>query len=179
MLLCGAVQVAITGTPGTGKSSTCDVLDRRGYLTLDLDAIARREGFVVGRDEARQSDEVDVDALQRFVHVPAKIVFLRAHYSHLLDVDTVVVLRCRPDVLRQRLMSRGWTEDKVRENVEAEAIDVVLQEALRRTDRVYQIDTTELTPEATADRVLEILGGRTEGHGPDAVDWTDVVLSWY
>lgn len=169
----------MTGTPGTGKRSTCEVLDRRGYTVLDVDAIARRDGFVVGRDEARGSDEVDVDALRAHLRVPAKVAFLRGHYSHLLDVELVVVLRCRPDVLRKRLESRGWPEGKVRENVEAEAIDVILQEALGRMDRVYQIDTTNLSPEATADQVLEILRGRTEGHGPEAVDWTDAVLSWY
>jgi len=173
------VLVAVTGTPGTGKSSTCAVLDSRGYVVLDLDEIARREGFIVGRDSARETDEVDVTALREHLRVAAKVAFLKAHYSHQMDVNLAVVLRCRPSVLRSRLEARGWSPEKVRENVEAEAIDVVLQEAVDRLRFVYEIETTEATPKETADAILGILQGKTEGHEPGSVDWTSEVLSWY
>lgn len=171
--------VAVTGTPGTGKSSACDVLAERGYTVVDLDEAARKGGFVVGRDEARGSDEVDVDALRENLRVPAKIAFLKSHYSHRMDVNLAVVLRCRPSVLRTRLEARGWPEAKIRENVEAEAIDVVTQEAVERLPLVYEVDTTELTPTRTADAILAILQGKAEGHGPGSVDWSAEVLSWY
>ncbi len=171
--------VAVTGTPGTGKTSACDVLARRGYAVVDLDDMARRGGFIVGRDEARGSDEVDVDALRDQLRVPAKIAFLRSHYSHRMDVNLAVVLRCRPSVLRKRLEARGWPAEKVRENVEAEAIDVITQEAVEQLPLVYEVDTTALRPEETADAILGILQGRTRGREPGAVDWSEEVLSWY
>lgn len=171
--------VAVTGTPGTGKTSACDVLARRGYAVVDLDDLARRSGYVVGRDEARGSDEVDVEALRAGLRVPAKIAFLRSHYSHLMDVNLAVVLRCRPSVLRQRLEDRGWAPAKVRENVEAEAIDVITQEAVERLPLVYEVDTTTWSPEQTAEAILGILQGRTRGHEPGSVDWSEEVLSWY
>jgi adenylate kinase len=173
------VLVAVTGTPGTGKTSACDVLARRGYLVVDLDDEARRGGFIVGRDEPRGSDEVDVDALRENLRVPAKIAFVRSHYSHRMDVNLAVVLRCRPSVVRKRLEERGWPEAKVRENVEAEAIDVITQEAVELLPLVYEIDTTALRPEETADAILGILQGRTQGHEPGGVDWSEEVLSWY
>ena len=171
--------VAVTGTPGTGKSSACDVLARRGYAVVDLDEVARRDGLITGRDAARGSDEVDVDALREHLRVPAKIAFLRAHYAHAMAVDLAVVLRCSPAVLRKRLEARGWPPAKVRENVEAEAIDLITQEAAERLPQVYEIDTTSRTAEETADVILGILQGKTEGHGPGSVDWTREVLSWY
>jgi adenylate kinase len=171
--------VAITGTPGTGKSTTCAVLSSRGYMVVDLEDLARREGLVVGRDPVRGTDEVDVEALRERLHVPAKIAFLKSHYSHLMDVNLAVVLRCRPSVLRTRLEARGWPVEKVRENVEAEAIDVITQEAVDRIPFVYEVDTTDLTGDRPADAVLAILQGRTEGHEPGSVDWASEVLSWY
>ncbi len=171
--------VAVTGTPGTGKTSACDVLAGRGYAVVDLDEAARKGGFITGRDEARGSDEVDVDALRAGLRVPAKIAFLRSHYAHRMDVNLAVVLRCRPSVLRARLESRGWSAEKVRENVEAEAIDVILQEALERLPLVYEVDTSTLTPPETADAILDILQGRTRGHEPGSADWSEEVLSWY
>ena len=174
-----AVLIAVTGTPGTGKTSACEVLARRGYTVIDLDEVARRDGFVTGRDAVRQTDEVDIEALRDGLNVPAKVAFLRSHFAHRMNVNVAIVLRCRPSVLRQRLEARGWGPEKVRENVEAEAIDVILQEAVTNLPFVYEVDTTDLTPEATADAILAVLQGKTKGHEPGSVDWTSEVLSWY
>jgi len=174
-----AVLIAVTGTPGTGKTSACEVLARRGYTVIDLDEVARRDGFVTGRDAVRQTDEVDIEALRDGLNVPAKIAFLRSHFAHRMNVNVAIVLRCRPSVLRQRLEARGWGPEKVRENVEAEAIDVILQEAVTNQPFVYEVDTTDTTPTDTADVILTILRGKTKGHEPGSVDWTSEVLSWY
>jgi adenylate kinase len=172
------VLIAITGTPGTGKSTASEVLARRGYAVVDLDEVARTEGLIIGRDEDRGTDEVDVERLREVLRVPAKVAFLKSHYSHLMDVNLAVVLRCRPSVLKERLEQRGWTPAKVRENVEAEAIDVILQEATARLPFVFEVDTTDATPVQTAEAVLAILQGETAGREPGTVDWTDEVLSW-
>ena len=146
---------------------------------MDLDAVARREGLIVGRDKARGSDEVDVEALRAGLRIPAKVAFLKSHYSHRMDVNLAVVLRCRPSVLRKRLEARGWPAEKVRENVEAEAIDVILQEAVARLPFVFEVDTTNSTPQETAEAILAILQGKTKGRQPRSVDWASEVLSWY
>lgn len=171
--------IAVTGTPGTGKSSACEVLSRRGYVVVDLDDVAQRDGYIVGRDEVRGSDEVDVEALREGLRVPAKIAFLKGHYSHQMDVNLAVVLRCRPSVLRSRLEARGWSPEKVRENVESEAIDGILQEAVGRLPFVFEVDTTDAAPRETAEAILSILQGKTEGHEPGSVDWSSEVLSWH
>ncbi len=171
--------VAVTGTPGTGKTSACDVLAARGYAVVDLDDLARQGGFITGRDEARGSDEVDVEALRENLRVPAKVAFLRSHYAHEMGVDLAVVLRCSPAVLRARLEARGWPPAKVQENVEAEAIDVITQQAVERLPLVYEVDTTGRTAAQTADAILRILQGQTKGHEPGSVDWSREVLSWY
>ena len=173
------VLIALTGTPGTGKKSVGAVLTQKGYAVLDLDDIARREGCIVGRDDARGSDELDIDLLRAKLHVPAKLEFLEGHYSHLMPVNIAVVLRCHPKTLGDRLRARGWPEAKVRENVEAEAIDVITQEAVARLTFVYEIDTTSASAAASAQTVLELLQGRTAGHEPGRIDWGTEVLSWY
>src|SRR5438094_10596349 len=108
--------VAVTGTPGTGKTSACEVLSARGYVVVDLDEVARREGLIVGRDTARGSDELDVEALREGLRIPAKVGGLRGHDSHRMDVNLGVALRCRASVVRQLLDARGWPAEKVREN---------------------------------------------------------------
>jgi adenylate kinase len=166
------VLVALSGTPGTGKTAVGDVLARRGYVVVDLDAEAAQLGLTEVEDGTTL---VDVEALAEKLHVPAKIAFVRAHYAHRMFVNIVVVLRCHPKELWARLEGRGWPSAKIRENVEAEAIDVVLQEAVGRGPPVYEVDTTGKAVEDAAMEVLDILQGRVAGHEPGRNDWSEEV----
>ena len=166
--------VAVTGTPGTGKSSVCDALARRGYHVVDLDDAARELGLTEADEDG--TTVVDVDALATRLRVPTKVAFLKGHYAHRMAANVIVVLRCHPKALWRRLEARGWPEAKVRENVEAEAIDVILQEAVAEGPPVFEIDTTATEPEAAANAVLDILGGRTEGREPGRIDWSEEVV---
>jgi adenylate kinase len=173
------VLVAISGTPGTGKSSAAKLLDGRGYHVIYLDRLAEERKLITGIDEARGAREVDIERLDQEIRVPVKLGFLVSHYAHLMSVNIAIVLRCHPRVLADRLRSRGWSDAKVRENVEAEAIDVITQEAVSRLPFVFEVDTTASTPEVTTTTILAILQGKTQGHEPGSIDWTSEVLSWY
>src|SRR3972149_8797722 len=77
------VRIAITGTPGTGKASTCPALAGRGYVALDLKAEAARLG-PLGPVDADGVQEVDVEALAHDLETPAKVTFMYSHFAHLL-----------------------------------------------------------------------------------------------
>ena len=64
--------------------------------------------------------------------------------AHFLACDKIIVLRCRPDVLKDRLSRRGYSAGKVAENCQAEALDVILSETadMFASEHVYEIDTT-------------------------------------
>jgi adenylate kinase len=96
------------------------------------------------------------------------------HLAHLLSCDRTVVLRCRPDVLRRRLESRGYRPGKIDENVEAEALDVILIETLEEQSpsSVLEIDTTDLSVPQCADLVEGFLKGSIpSSHGN--IDWSE------
>jgi len=167
------VLVAVTGTPGTGKSSVCDVLAGRGYHVVDLDAAAKELGLTESAEDG--TTLVDVDALAARLHVPTKVAFLKGHYAHRIPANLIVVLRCHPEELWRRLRARSWPVEKVRENVEAEAIDVILQEAAAQGPPVYEVDTTAKAADAAAEEVLDILRGKVAGHEPGGHDWSEEV----
>ncbi|HUL62445.1 MAG TPA: NMP kinase, partial [Methanocella sp.] len=77
-----------------------------------------------------------------------------------------------PAVLRKRLAERGWSPAKIAENAEAEALDVILIEALELNRRAYEIDTTGLSPAETARAIREIAGG-TDKYKPGSVDFSE------
>jgi len=137
------MMVGITGTPGTGKSSIADELAGRGFSVLHLsDTVGN---YVLGDDEDRDTRVIDEDAwVAGFAPFDG---FVEGHLAHLLPCDRIVVLRCRPDVLGERLKSRGYGADKVRENVLAEALDVILIETVEcfPPQQVYELDTTGMS----------------------------------
>jgi adenylate kinase len=172
--------VAISGTPGTGKSAVCERLSNDGYKVVDLNKLAYETNSVVGVDPERDVDIVDMDALREKVRgLKDDLTFLDGHFSHLAGVDVSIVLRCNPDELKNRLGAKNWGEKKIRENVEAEAVDAITVESTESVPETYEIDTTDRGVDQTVEAVLKILNGETEDFRPGQVDWSGVILSWY
>ncbi|MFP4169574.1 MAG: adenylate kinase family protein [Methanomassiliicoccales archaeon] len=173
-------MIAITGTPGTGKSTVGKALRSRGYEVIDLGRLIE-EGELLGElDPVRDTHEVDLDALDELVREKGgDEAIVVGHLAHCLSVDRAVVLRCRPPVLEERLRARGWSEAKIRENLEAEACDIILVESLEEVDRVFEIDVSSMGPEQVLSAVEDILKGRGEDYAPGQVDWSEEVMDWF
>ena len=166
-------RVAVTGTPGTGKSTTTALLE--GYDVIHLnDRIKEHESLWTERDPERDTLVADLDAVAE--HLGDWTGVLDSHLAHRLDVDRVVVLRCRPETIEKRLLDRGESAATAAENAESEALDVILSEAvsIHGAETVYEVDTTDLPREAVAEAVREAIEGAVE---PSAgtVDFTDYV----
>jgi len=165
------MRVAVTGTPGTGKTTATALLESE-LPVHHLNEVIREAGLYDSEDPERGSLVAEIDALREWT-ADGEGVF-ESHLAHHLDVDRVVVLRCRPEVLERRLRERGESEAKAVENAEAEALDVILAEAVERHGResVYEIETTDLALAETAEAIDAVLRGERE---PSAgtVEYTD------
>ncbi len=174
--------VAITGTPGTGKTSVAAEIRSRGYEVVDLGKHIREHGLLGELDEARDTREVDLDLLNDSLEEYRSgegVVFMEGHLSHFMDCRSIVVLRCHPDVLAGRLRARGYSEEKVRENVQSEVLDVILCEATESDIPVHEVDCTSASIKDTADEILSIASGEGEGHPPGSVDWSSEMERWF
>ncbi|WP_048148315.1 adenylate kinase family protein [Palaeococcus ferrophilus] len=164
--------IAITGTPGVGKTTTAKLLaEKLGYEYVSVKDLALEWG--VG-ERVGEEVEIDVDALaERFEReFQGKNAVVDGHLSHLLPADIVVVLRLHPLEVAKRLGERGYDAKKLAENVEAELVDVCLVEALEEHENVIEVDTTGKNPEEVLGEVLELIK-----HGPKRrvgiVDWSN------
>lgn len=149
----------VTGTPGTGKSTLCGIVSERcfggaagfcagggaaaassGAATkmrhIDVGKLVRARGLHSGWDAANEAFVLDedalCDALEPALGSARGGVLLEAHSCDFFPerwFDRVVVLRADNTVLFDRLSARGYPQHKVAENVEAEIMQVVRDEA--------------------------------------------------
>ena len=163
------MQIALTGTPGTGKTTVAHLLP---YRVIDINALVR-EGLNFGTDPKRGCLEADMDGLaERLVEIDSdQIAILEGHFSHHF-AQWSIVLRLAPQKLESRLEERAYSPEKIRENLEAEALDVILVEAIEYCQRVDEIDTTRRTPQEVADLVAKIIEGKLQ-MPPGQVDWLE------
>ncbi len=148
------MMIAVTGTPGVGKTSVAKLLaSRLGYRYETVADVAMRLGAAEEVDDEGEL-EIDVGALNR-VNLPDTVV--DGHLSHHMPADVVIVLRASPRLVAERLEKRGYDPEKLGENVEAELVDYVLIEALNAHESVLEVDTTGKTPNEVVDEILGLL----------------------
>ncbi|MFQ3320448.1 MAG: adenylate kinase [Natronomonas sp.] len=166
------MRVAITGTPGTGKTTATEHVET-DLDVLHLNDLIRDEGLAEGEDPERGSLIADIEAVTERLE-DRDDVLIESHLAHHLDADRVIVLRCDPRQLRERLLERGEGGAKAAENAEAEALDVVLSEAVSEhgVDNVYEIETTDRTPEDVAEEIEAVIAGDREPSAGE-VDFLD------
>ncbi|MFB6234573.1 MAG: adenylate kinase family protein [Halopenitus sp.] len=157
------MKLAVTGTPGTGKTSAMEHLEDE-YDVIHLnDRIKDDDSLWIEQDEERGGSLVaDLDAIAEELDDWSGI--LESHLAHYFDADDVVVLRATPEQIETRLLDRGESEATARENAESEALDVILTEAVEEhgEDHVYEIDTSDLTPEEVAAEIERVIEGDRE-----------------
>ncbi|MFB6298437.1 MAG: adenylate kinase family protein [Salinirussus sp.] len=168
------MRMAVTGTPGTGKTSSTDRVSA-DLGVVHLNDLIRSESLTTGWDESRDSLVADIEAVADRLAGREDVV-IESHLAHRIAVDRVAVLRCHPDSLTERLTERGEPPGTVEENAESEALDVILVEAVERhgPDRVYEVDTTDRTVADVATELDAIAAGEREP-GVGTVSFLDYV----
>jgi adenylate kinase len=173
--------IFVTGTPGTGKtvvSRTLAKAIRARYLNPA--ELLKREHTKLKYDRKRRTRIVSPGTLRNAVASQAKRIDQGLVIdSHIIfeppssvRIERVFVLRCRPDLLEERLKQKQWTRQKIRENSLAEILDICLWDAVENYGRrrVSEIDTTGMRPRAVVELALRQLNTR-RARTQHRVDW--------
>jgi len=182
--------IALTGTPGTGKTTVCGLINehsqyRKQYRIIDINKLVLDERLYTEKDEKRDSYVADIDKLEErvkeFIEQDGRDIIMEGHLSHFLPADAVIVLRAHPVALRKRLGKRKkYSFEKVSENANAEALDVILVEASEKSDKVFEINTTDATPLSVVKSIVSIIESLKNGKIPEEflpgkINWIEEV----
>ena len=168
--------IFITGTPCTGKTTIASKLNGR---VIKINDYARSHNFIMGVDEEKGYEIIDIEKLSshilHMIEDCEELLIFEGHVTHLLDgADKVIVLRVHPEILKGRLEARGYSESKIRENLEAEALGVCSAEAFDKySSKACELDITD----STIDEAVSLIEGIIENGGGEPVGSVDF-MGW-
>jgi len=160
-------RIAVTGTPGVGKTAFCASSSFKSVTVLEL---AKKHDCLGDIDTTDGAAPIDITRLNSIVEWPnGDVVLIDGHLSHLLPVDAAIVIRCHPSTLTERLSKRDYSKEKIEENIECELIGVISAECLElpfiELDSGHQIESL----------IEDAEGWITDGFKPrrpnEGIDW--------
>ncbi len=175
--------VFITGTPCTGKTTVSEVLSEKlGCRLIKINDLAIENDFVLGIDEEKGYKVIDIpklnDKVSEIISGSDELLIFEGHLAHLCyGADKVIVLRVRPEILRFRLEGRNYSDSKIRENLEAEAMGVCTAEAYDIYEEdVCEIDVSDLTVDEIVELLINVLDGDVD-YPVGEVDFMDWIIN--
>ena len=169
-------RLALSGTPGTGKSTLAGLLSSHGMSISNIEELAHQAGALEEVDVTDGAHPVDMGTLLQYVNqkwqsAPLKTELIDGHLSHNLPVDAVVLLRCEPEIIRLRLNKRGYPLPKVEANVEWELLGGTWNEKENDIPWV-EFDTSKVGPEVIVANILSWISDGFKPTSPeDVIDW--------
>lgn len=178
--------IFISGTPCTGKTTVAtrlnDYLSQSGFDSklIKINDFAIENDLVLGEDPDKFYKVIDIDGLNESLNEEINqrsngILIVEGHLSHLCEgADKMIVLRLNPSILKGRLEERNYTESKIQENLEAEALAVCSAEAYEiYGEKTNEIDASNLSIEEIRDLIIAIASDNLECPvgSIDFMDW--------
>ena len=178
------LRFVITGNPGVGKHTTAKIIAEK----INADIIDINDVAIDNNATVKKTDlglDVDVKRLVRLLEKQLKAERDLVIVGHLapyvlkpVGISLVAVLRRSPYELEKTLKKRGYSVDKVRENVASEILGTSLYDSLQTFGKrkVAEFDTTGKTPKETTDEILATLQKKSKSKSKlIGIDWLNLV----
>ena len=134
---------AITGSPGTGKTTLSAQFSADRFDCFTVEQIATQLGCLYSQDG---DVLVPTNLLSNWKYSGEKIAIIEGHLSHYCTVDALIVLRCHPHELERRLSRRdGYDAAKIQNNTEWEMVSGVWSELIEQCPDlpILELDMTK------------------------------------
>ncbi|KAJ2847617.1 factor activating pos9 [Coemansia brasiliensis] len=166
-------NILVTGTPGTGKTTTAELIAlATGLKKLTVgDLIKERnlhDGYDAEFDTFILNEDKVLDEMEDMMSDGGMCVDF--HTCEMFPerwFDLIVVLRTTTENIYDRLEKRGYKQNKIEENLQCEIMQVVLEDALEsyKPEIVMELSSNTVEEmEANVEKVLEFVQQFRQAH---------------
>ncbi len=171
------MNLIITGNPGVGKHTiAAQIMKNEDYDMIDINKIAIESNYIE-KDEV--GIQIDVQNLKKDLNKKLStksliVGHLAPYVIEKSNVDVVIILRKNPYQLQEVYEARGYSKEKIKENLGSEILGITAHDAISEfgTENSFQIDTTTKTPNQVVEKIQKII---QEHDNDDNVDWLSEV----
>ncbi len=179
--------IVLTGVPGTGKSALAAALARKLKCQLiAANDIVNEKKLWKGKDKfgtkivKMKELKRELGRVIRSARASGRDFILEGHLlcEFPLACDFIIITRAHPEILERRLKARGYPNEKINENVLAEALDYATQVAPKnnRKAKIYEVDAGKPIKRTLAE-ILKILSGKNEKLRAGWANWSDFLYA--
>ncbi len=174
--------IAISGTPGTGKTSVAHKLAENigAEAVIDLSKLAIEKGFYIDFDRERNTYIVDEDSIRSHIYKICrdkdKVIVVHGHFSEIVPeelLEKLFILRLDPVKLIERLAKRCWSKEKILENIESEILGICTYNAIneiKNKNIICEIDISGLDIDSIVNKMINLLKNKNHNCS-NQVDW--------
>jgi adenylate kinase len=178
--------ILLTGTPGTGKTAVANIMQEQyHWFHCSLGEIVVQKNLYQEEDQNRNTKVIDEDAIRHYLdsYIPSLkgTILIESHYVDIVERPEITmgfILRCHPHILEQRLRQRGYSESKIRENIQAEILGdctsyMLEKKKFQEPFCLFEINTSQQSLEQTSTLIYNIYQNRK-----DYTKFKAGILSW-
>jgi len=163
--------VLFSGTPGTGKTLiTSKLSEKISAKVISLSEFAVKKDLILSFDSKRDTYVIDetkivpeiISLIEKSRNQGISNFIIEGHLTDIIPeeyIDLVIVLRCEPDILYKRLKSRGYSKEKVIENVQSEILgncaNFFVEKEMKKP--LLEIDTSTIDIDKLVKILVEII----------------------
>lgn len=157
-------RIYITGVTGTGKTTVARRLTELLFLNyLEINEVVLEKELFLGYDINRDSLIIDEDLLiphlESIIADTKRLCLVGGIIPLKGPINLIIVLRCHVNILRKRLKSRKYPEEKIESNIEAEIMNILFYDAIElySGQSVIEVINDDHSIDETCDRIISIV----------------------
>jgi adenylate kinase len=171
------MSYVITGNPGVGKHTISKEISTLVHMEIvDINKIAQEFGLYEKNEE---TNDVNVEKLgqiikENFTHPVLFVGHLAPYVLSSDKIKQVIVLRKNPYDLIPIYKGRGYSKEKITENLGSEALGIILHDTISQfgPEKTVQIDVTSQSIIQITKKILDVLKGEIK---TEDVDWLTII----
>lgn len=177
-------KIIITGTPGVGKHTCSRVLSQDLDLEIiDINQIIIENNCFVKSDKDNDENEINIKQTNKLLKKELELKKRFLVVGHLapyvmksIEIDLVIVLRRNPYELREVYKKRGYSFEKIKENMASEVLGIISYDSLTAFGqrKVAEIDISNDSVIENVKKIEKIFDKRLKNEF-GIIDWLSLI----